>query len=108
MQRYFIVLTSQNGSLTSDPILKDAEIVNPFTLAVAKALDGGADGFVLEDGEPTDELHKDGKLSVGELIDFILCTTKNTTTDRIRLKNTADPQSTGSFNRDDLLFEFGD
>ncbi len=105
--RNFIVLTSQNGSLTSDPILKDAEIVNPFTLAVAKALDGGADGFVLEDGEPTDELHKDGKLSVGELIDFILYTTKNTTTDRIRLKNTADPQSTGSFNRDDLLFEFG-
>ena len=103
--RNFIVLTSQNDSLTSDPVMKGTEIVNPFTYAVAKALDGDADGFVLEDGKPTVELRKDSKLSVGELIDFILYTTKNTASDRVRLKNTANPMSTGSFNRDDVLFK---
>lgn len=105
--RNFIVLTSQNGSLTSDPILKGVELVNPFTYAVAKAFNGEADGFVLADGKPINQLPKDGKLSVGELIDFILYTTKNTTSERIRLKNTANPKSTGSFDRDDILFEFG-
>jgi hypothetical protein len=105
--RNFIVLTSQNDSLTSDPIFKGVEVVNPFTYAVAKAFDGDADGFVLADGKPTNQLPQDGKLSVGELIDFILYTTKNTTSERIRLKNTANPKSTGSFDRDDILFEFG-
>jgi hypothetical protein len=104
--RNFIVLTSQNDSLTSDPILKGSEVVNPFTYAVAKAFNGEADGFILEDGKPTNELHKDGKLSVGEMIDFILYMTENTTSDRIRLKNTAQPKSAGSFDRDDVLFEF--
>ena len=102
--RNFIVLTSQNDSLTSDPIFKGSEVVNPFTYAVAKAFNGEADGFVLEEGQSTVELHKDGKLSVGELIDFILYTTENTTSDRSRLKNTAKPKSTGSFERDDFLF----
>lgn len=106
-RRNFIVLTSQNDSLTSDPIMKGTEIVNPFTYAVAKAFDGDADGFVLADDKPSDQLQKDGKLSVGELIDFILYTTKNTTSERIRLKNTADPKSTGSFDRNEILLEFG-
>ena len=105
--RNFIVLTSQNDSLTSDPIMRGAEIVNPFTYAVGRAFSGEADGFVLADGKPTNQLPKDGKLSVGELVDFILYTTKNTTSDRTRLKNTANPKSTGSFDRDDILFEFG-
>ena len=105
--RNFIVLTSQNDSLTSDPIMKGTEIVNPFTYAVTKAFDGDADGFVLTDGKPTNQLHKDGKLSVGALIDFILYTTKNTTSERIRPNNTANPKSTGSFDRDDILLEFG-
>lgn len=104
--RNFIVLTSQDGSLTSDPIGKGGEIVNPFTYSVAKALDGEADGFTLTDGKPVVDHYKDGKLSVGELIDFILYTTKNIASDRARLKNTANPMSTGSFNRDDVLFKF--
>ena len=103
--RNFIVLTSQNDSLTSDPILKGTEIVNPFTYAVARAFNGDADGFVLADGKPTAEPHKDGKLCVGELVDFILYTTENTTSDRLRLKNTANPQSAGSFDQNDVLFE---
>lgn len=105
--RNFIVLTSQNDSLTSDPILKGTEIVNPFTYAVTKAFDGEADGFALADGKPTVGLNKDGKVSVGEMMDFILYTTKNTTSDRIRLKNTANPKSTGSFDRDDVIFGSG-
>lgn len=104
--RNFIVLTSQNNSLTSDPILKGSEVVNPFTYAVDKAFNGEADGFVLAGGKPTDEIQTDGKLSVGEMIDFILYTTENTTSERTRLKNTAKPKSTGSFNRDDVLFGF--
>ena len=105
--RNFIVLTSQNDSLTSDPIFKGAEVVNPFTYAVGKAFNSEADGFVLADGKSINQLPKDGQLSVGELIDFILYTTKNTISDRIRLKNTANPQLTGSFNRDDILFDLG-
>ena len=103
--RNFIVLTSQNDSLTSDPVMKGKEIVNPFTYAVAKAFDGDADGFVLEDGKPTVALRKDSRLSVGELIDFVLYTTKYTSSDGIRLKNTANPKTTGSLDRDDSLFE---
>jgi hypothetical protein len=104
--RNFVVLTSQDSSLTSDPIGKGGEIVNPFTYSVAKALDGEADGFTLTDGKPVVDHYKDGKLSVGELIEFILYTTKNTASDRARIKNTANPMSTGSFNRDDVLFKF--
>ena len=104
--RNLIVLTSQNDSLTSNPIFKGDVVVNPFTYAVAKALEGEADGFVLVESQPTNEPHKDGKMSVGEMIDFILHTTENTTSDRTRLMNTAHPKSTGSFDRDDILFGF--
>lgn len=45
----------------SDPVMKGTEIVNPFIYAVAKAFDGDADGFVLEDGKPTVELRKDSQ-----------------------------------------------
>lgn len=106
--RNFIVVTSQNENLTSDPISKGTEIVNPFTYAVAKAFAGEADGFELVDGTPKREAHKDGNVSVGELIDYILYTSKNTMSDRIRLKNTADPKSTGSFHREDILFRLGE
>ncbi|MFM7150183.1 MAG: hypothetical protein ACKO23_10105 [Gemmataceae bacterium] len=105
--RNFIVLTSQNGSLPSGPIVKNGELINPFTYAVAQALGGEADGFVLAGGKPVSGKPKDGKLSVGEIIDFILYTTENTESERAKIRNTARPQVTGSFNRSDVLFEAG-
>jgi hypothetical protein len=103
--RNLIVLTSQNGSLTSDPIVKDGELVNPFTYAVALALGGEADGFTLAADKPVSGRPKDSKISVGEMIDFILYTTENTVSETARRTNTARPKVTGSFNRDDVLFE---
>jgi hypothetical protein len=102
--RNLILLTSQNESLTSGPILKDREVVNPFTYAVSLALKGEADGFALVDGKPAPRQTKDGKLSAGELIDFILYTTENTKSEAPRLSNTAKPKVTGSFDRSDVLF----
>jgi hypothetical protein len=103
--RNLIILTSQNDELSSDPIVKDEEVVNPFTYAVAMALEGDADGFTLAAGKPAPRRRKDNKLTVGEMIDFILYTTENTTSETIGRKNTAKPRLTGSFNRGDVLFE---
>jgi hypothetical protein len=102
--RNLIVLTSQNERLTSNPIVKDKETVNPFTYAVARALEGEADGFALAAGKPVPGQPKDGKLSVGEMIDFILYTTENTDSETPQRRNTAKPQLTGSFDRGDVLF----
>jgi len=103
--RNFIVLTSQNKSLLSGPIVKNGELINPFTYAVAQALGGEADGLALAAGKPAPGKPRDGKLSVGEVIDFILHTTENTDSERAKFRNTAKPQLTGSFNRGDVLFE---
>lgn len=103
--RNLIVLTSQNERLTSDPIVKDKEVVNPFTYAVARTLEGEADGFSLAAGKPVPCQPKDSKLSVGEMIDFILYTTENTVSETASRRNTARPKLTGSFNRGDVLFE---
>jgi hypothetical protein len=103
--RNLIVMTSQNGQLSSDPILKDKELVNPFTYAVAMALEGDADGFALDGGRPVPGQPKDGKISVGEMIDFILYTTENTVSETARRRNFAKPQLAGSFHRSDVLFE---
>ncbi len=103
--RNLIVMTSQNGQLSSDPIVKDKELVNPFTYAVAMALEGDADGFALEAGRPVPGQPEDGKISVGEMIDFILYTTENTVSETARRRNFARPQLAGSFNRSDVLFE---
>lgn len=103
--RNLIVLTSQNKDLVSPPIGKDGELVNPFTLAVAKALAWEADGFELVDGKPAKLGRSDGKLTAGELIDYILYATENTTSEAPRRRNIARPQLTGSFSRRDVLFE---
>ena len=102
--RNLIVLTSQNKELQSGPIIRDGEVINPFTYAVAKAFAGEADGFNLVHGEPVRVGRKDGKLTVGEVIDYVLYTTENTTSEQTWLKNTAKPQLTGSFTRGDVLF----
>jgi len=103
--RNLIVLTSQNKDLVSPPIVKDGEVINPFTLAVTKAFAWEADGFELIDGKSAKLGRNDAKLTVAELIDYILYTTENTTSQVPRRKNIAKPQLTGSFDRSDVLFE---
>jgi len=103
--RNLIVMTSQNGQLSSDPIVKDKELVNPFTYAVAMALEGDADGFALDGGRPVPGQPKDGKISVGEMIDFILYTTENTASETAPRRNFARPQLAGSFDRSEVLFQ---
>jgi len=101
--RSLIFLTSQRKDLRAGPIMKDGEVINPFTYAVAKTLSGEADGFKLVYGKPAKPRHKDRQLTVGEMIDYILYTTENTISEQTRLKNTAKPQLTGSFERGDVL-----
>ena len=72
---------------------------------MAEAFSGKADGFVLVNGKPDKTRRRDGKLSVGEFIDFILYTTEKTTSQNPRRTNTAKPQLTGSFDRKDLLLK---
>lgn len=103
--RNLIILTSQSKDLPSPPIVKNDEIINPFTYAVAEAFSGKADGFVLVNGKPDKTRHRDGKLSVGEFIDFILYMTEKTTSQTPRWPNTAKPRLTGSFDRKDLLLK---
>jgi hypothetical protein len=107
--RNLIVLTSQNKELLSNPIVRDGEVINPFTYAVAMAFEGEADGFHLEDGNPAKPRPKDGKLTVGEMIEYILYTTENTPSESAMplRKNTAKPQLTGSFSRKDVLLVRG-
>ncbi len=104
--RNLIVLTSQNKDLISPPIVKNRELINPFTLAVAKALESEADGFERTGSGAVNSSRKDGKLTVGELIDYILYVTENTASEVPRRKNIAKPQMTGSFRRGDVLFEW--
>jgi enterochelin esterase-like enzyme len=106
--RNFIVLSSQNKDLPSPAIVIAGEVINPFTYAVAKALGGEADGFLLRSGKPAESRCKDGKLTVGEIIDYILYTTENTASEFAGRKNNAKPQLTGSFDRKDVLIIGGD
>lgn len=101
--RSFIVLTSQNSELQSPPIVKNRELINPFTYAVAEALDGQADGFFLKDGIPGAPQHKDGRLTAGELIDFILYKTESTASEYPPRKNIAKPTVTGSYDRNAVI-----
>lgn len=105
--RNFIVLTSQNSDLMSPPIVKNRELINPFTLAVTHALAGQADGFRLVDGKPDTTGHKDRQLTTGELVDYILYTTEYTASDFQGRKNIARPQLTGSFNRREVVLTRG-
>jgi len=102
--RNLIVLTSQNKDLPSSPIVKDGEVVNPFTYAVVKAFNGEADGFALENGKPGMAGEKDGRLTAGELVDYILHTTGSTDSEAPRRPNNAEPRLAGSFDRAAVLF----
>jgi len=105
-KRNFVVLTSQNETLTSEPIVKNRELVNPFTLAVASALRGDADGFRSDNAKKTRPENKDNKISVGEWIDYILYTTEHTVSEAPRRSNSAKPQIVGSFGREEILFQY--
>ncbi len=98
--RNLIVLTSQNASLTSNPIAKAGQVINPFTFAVIGMFAGRADGVALS---PSESTGPDGKLTAGEIIDYVLDTTRTVTSDQPRLENTALPQLTGSFDRGDVM-----
>jgi hypothetical protein len=99
--RNFVVLTSQSKDLPSGPIMKDGEVVNPFTFAVARMLAGEADGFSAAGDAPPHS--PDECLTIGEMIDHVLHTTRTVPSDNPRLKNSAQPQVTGSYDREARL-----
>lgn len=91
--RNFLVLTSQKAGALSNPRLIEGRIINPFTYAVMKAFEGGADGY--RSGKP--ENPPDGALTLGELMAFVL----DETAKHIRgpdKENDPAPQAAGSFN----------
>jgi len=87
--RNFLVITSQNRDLTSDPVLIEGELYNPFTSAVERALKGKADGYIA--GKP------DGAVTLEELVSFVMDTTR-------KLSDRAFPQSIGSYDKGEVLF----
>jgi hypothetical protein len=105
--RNLVVLTSQNKELTSAPIAIGGEIINPFTYAVSSALRGEADGFAVTEMPSIAKQPKDYQVSIGEFVDFILHTTENLTSEHPGHRNTAKPQLTGSFRRDEILYGKG-
>jgi hypothetical protein len=106
--RNFIVITSQDSQKKSVPITIEGVVINPFTYAVASVLSGKAVDFhpngYAQDGEQV----SDGRLTVGETINGILRLTKHTPSqsDHAALQNNAQPQHTGSFDREDILFSY--
>lgn len=98
--RNLVILTSQNSLLTSGPIGINHELLNPFTFAVTTAFEGTPDGFPSRDGHDT----RDGRITIGEFVDYVLTTTRETVSSQPRRPNTAQPQVTGSFDRNSVLF----
>jgi hypothetical protein len=99
--RNFLVLTSQNADSLSNPRRIDGEVINPFTYAVRKALEGKADGY--RDGGPYGQ--PDGRITLGELAAFILNETRKHTRTGDE-SNDPDPQITGSFDPETVIAEF--
>lgn len=104
--RNFVVLTAQNSTDLSEPIVIDGETINPFTFAIAQGLKGRADGFTIGPHQKPEYGPKDGHLTIGEWIDFVLLMTEQTRSESPRRPNTAKPQVTGSFDRSDLLLHY--
>ena len=94
----FLVLTSQKAGAFSNPRRIEGRIINPFTYAVMKALEGAADGY--RSGKPTEQ--PDGEITLGELSDFILNETAKHTRDP-DAENDPIPQSAGSFEPQSVL-----
>jgi len=86
-----------------DIALTSAERAAAEELRGDLALLGEADGFELIDGQPVKNGRKDGAVTVGEFVDYLLRTTATTASEAPRRKNNARPQVTGSFDRNDAL-----
>lgn len=96
--RNFLVITSQNARASSNPRLIDGQVINPFTHAVTKALGGAADGYARGRAQK----NPDGKLTLGELADFITDETRKHISPQDKA-NDPDPQMLGSFDREFVL-----
>lgn len=104
--RNLVFITSQNAEEKSTPIVIGGSVINPFTYAVASALKGKADGFPPSSDQAFPAVGPDGRLTVGEVIGYILSETQGTVSESSRsgLQNNAKPRCAGSFERDDVLF----
>lgn len=91
--RNFLVISSQNARAQSNPRQIDGKTINPFTHAVIKAFEGGADGY--RRGRTGKQ--PDAQITLGELADFVVDEARKHTQPRDR-GNDPDPQMTGSYN----------
>jgi hypothetical protein len=98
--RNFLVITSQDAESLSNPRRIDGEVINPFTYAVRKALEGKADGYRQGGacGQP------DGRITLGELADFIPDETRKHTRSGDE-SNDPKPRITGSFDPETVIAE---
>ena len=106
--RNFVVLTSQNSTKLSSPIGIGDQIINPFTYALITALKkdsytSTSNQHIESNDRKNKQSHSDAKITIGEFIDHILITTKETPSNIRQYKNTAEPQVEGSYNRSDVL-----
>jgi hypothetical protein len=93
--RNFIVISSQDASSKSNPRKIDGEVINPFTYALKKAFQGEADGY--QRGSASK--HPDKKLTLGELVEFVIDETKRHTSAKDSA-NDPRPQVVGSYSPD--------
>jgi hypothetical protein len=98
--RNFLVITSQDAESLSNPRRIDGEVINPFTYAIRKALDGKADGY----RKGGTYGHPDGKITLGELADFIPDETRKYTRTGDE-SNDPKPRITGSFDPETVIAE---
>ena len=108
--RNFVVLTSQNSTKLSSPIGIGDQIINPFTYALITALNkdsytSTSNPHIESNDRKNKQPHSDTKITIGEFIDHILITTKETPSNIRQYKNTAEPQVEGSYNRSDVLID---
>ena len=108
--RNFVVLTSQNSTKLSSPIGIGDQIINPFTYALITALKkdsytSTSNQHIESNDRKNKQSHSDAKITIGEFIDHILITTKETPSNIRQYKNTAEPQVEGSYNRSDVLID---
>jgi enterochelin esterase-like enzyme len=96
--RNFLVITSQNAHSLSNPRRIDGNVINPFTHAVIKAFSGEADGY--QRGRT--EKHPDGRITLGELANFVVDEAKKHTASWDK-GNDPDPQMMGSFDPETVI-----
>ncbi len=101
--RNFVVLTSQNATSLSNPRIIEGERINPFTYAVVQAFEGAADGYR---SASSDEA-ADGVMTLAELVDYVTDEAKKYTV-APDADNDPDPQVTGSYESDTVVFEYPD